>query len=302
MTDPDHVISGGVYGQRGVLVRGVYVVVACAVWCLTLGGRLRRRSCVVLCYHGVNARQQEGMKRHLRIARSKAIRLDQADSIGVRMGKPSVCFTFDDAFANLHDHMLPAASEWGVPVEVFAVPGNLGRTPEWYMREGHPERVQRLMTAEELRRAADIPVCRIGSHTTRHAALGSIPQHDAEQELIESKDAVEQIVGRAVSTVAAPFGSWTPSVASVARRVGYTQFLTLDPTDTGVQPGVVGRYLMTPETSALEFCLTIDGAYRWVFALRRVVRKLKRAMRPAQNNSTDAPVTSNPAHQSASVR
>jgi hypothetical protein len=40
--------------------------------------------------------------------------------------------------------------------------------------------------------------------------------------------------------------------------------------------GLMGRYLMTPETSKLEFRLTIDGAYGWVFGVRNVARGLRR--------------------------
>lgn len=288
----------GVYGQRGGLVRFAYLLGACGAWVLTLGGRLGSRRAVVLCYHGVTDSSRERFAAHVRIAARRAVTL--ADAGG---SKPrGVCFTFDDAFANLLRNALPVMAGAGVPSVVFAVSENLGTTPKWEMREGHPERGERIMTAEELRQAEQFGGCRVQSHTATHARLGVVPIADASEELRRSKAKLEEVLGHSVDEVAAPYGSWTRSVYEAARAMGYARFLTLDPHDLlepestageksivakrnghGEEPylaegrdGLIGRYLMTPETSALEFRLTIDGAYGWVFGLRRWVRRLHR--------------------------
>lgn len=264
---------GGVYGQRGGLVRAVYLAGALVVWCATLGGR-RRTGGVVLCYHGVSDAQKEMLARHVRIAAKRAVRLSQVSA------RPrGVCFTFDDAFANLLRNALPVMAGHGVPSVVFAVSENLGEAPKWEMREGHPERDERIMTGGELREAEGFEGCRVQSHTATHARLGERSEAEATEELRRSRMELAGIVGHTVDAIAAPYGSWTPGVVEAAKGLGYQWFLTLDPLDGREAGGVlVGRYLMTPETSPIEFRLTIDGAYEWVFAARRMARRMKRVM------------------------
>ena len=277
-------VNAGVYGQRGALVRTAYLAGACAVWCLTLGGRLGNKRPVVLCYHGVSDSSRENFARHVRIAAGRAITLAEAGKHeqGQR-GKRTVCFTFDDAFANLLRNALPAMAEARVPSVVFAVSGNLGETPKWEMRPGHPERDERIMTPEELRQAEGFAGCRVEGHTRTHVALARISNEVRSDELRRSKMELEAVLGHDVKEIAAPYGSWSSAVLVDARSSGYTGLLTLDPADTGVEQGLVGRYLMTPETSALEFRLTIDGAYAWVFGLRRMMRAMKGGRRNADS-------------------
>lgn len=275
MSDRSYNPTGGIYGQRGLLIRFAYLIGACVVWCGSIGGRLGRRRSIVLCYHGVTDAQRGGMRRHIEIARARAISSDQLFRAQPSRERGSVCFTFDDAFANLHTNMLPFASASAVPVCIYAVPGNLGRAPAWPMRDGHPERSERIMTDDELIAASRIAGCSIGSHTQHHKALATIDSREANDELTSSKMALEALLERPVDEIAAPYGSWSGDVTAMARSAGYSRLFTLDPSDTNESKGIIGRYLMTPDTSSLEFRLTIDGAYRWVFVLRRAIRAFR---------------------------
>lgn len=246
---------------------------ASCIWYLFRGGR--GDHLVVLCYHGVRDGQGDRFGRQLRALGGRTPCVEAPGNL--QQGGRSVCITFDDAFACLLRNALPQAKELGVPTTVFAVPGNLGAPPRWEMRAGHPEASERTMTAEELVAAEREFGCRIGSHTVRHRALATLSPGEAFEELVESKRALEEILGHPVEEFAAPYGSYDDQVVELARRAGYTRFYTLDRT---LHPRegdgfVVGRYLMSPDAWWLEFWLTINGGYSWIFPLRRLLNRMR---------------------------
>jgi peptidoglycan/xylan/chitin deacetylase (PgdA/CDA1 family) len=60
----------------------------------------------------------------------------------------------------------------------------------------------------------------IGSHGLTHSALTSAP--DVQRELAESKDKLEQMIGKPVSSFCYPFGKFNRKVAAVAHSAGYS--------------------------------------------------------------------------------
>jgi len=293
MTSRAHNPASDIYGRQGVVVRLAYLCGAVVVWILTLGGRLGSRQPVILCYHGVTDAQRAKFERQVKTIGKRAdLYLSELDCIRRVFTPPYVCLTFDDAFANLLRNALPATSTRGIPTSVFAVSGNLGRTPSWSMAPGHPDRDEMIMTREELVQASNLVGCGICSHTVSHRALASLPIEEAIAELGDSKIELERITGLPIYDIAAPYGSFTPEVAAAARSVGYQRFLTLEPRpgDSDLASGTIGRYQMSPDVWPIEFRLTIDGAYAWVHRLRRAVRLLRRGRSPQPTAPQSAPV------------
>ena len=60
----------------------------------------------------------------------------------------------------------------------------------------------------------------IGSHGLTHSPLTSSP--DVQRELVESKDKLEQTIGRPVSAFCYPFGKFNRKAAKAARAAGYS--------------------------------------------------------------------------------
>jgi peptidoglycan/xylan/chitin deacetylase (PgdA/CDA1 family) len=125
-----------------------------------------------------------------------------------------VVLTFDDAFRNFAEAARPILDAARFGATVFAVAGRCGGTNEW---PGQLARVPRLplLSAAELRELAAAGF-EIGSHGLTHAALDGLPPAEAEREVVGSKRALEDSLGRSVELLAYPYGRSGAGVRALA--------------------------------------------------------------------------------------
>lgn len=131
----------------------------------------------------------------------------------------AVVLTFDDGYADCAAHARPALEACGFPATFFIVAGAVGGTDHW--NPTHTARPERLMGWDDLRslqRAGFV----IGSHTLRHRRLTELAPADAREELVRSRERLEEKLGGRVRHLAYPQGAWSPAVAALAREAGYT--------------------------------------------------------------------------------
>jgi peptidoglycan/xylan/chitin deacetylase (PgdA/CDA1 family) len=124
--------------------------------------------------------------------------------------------TFDDGYVD----NLTACEELqkrGMRATWFIVSGSIGREPGW-PADGRPG--GRLLNAAELREmhAAGME---IGSHTVHHARLPEIGEACLQQELHDSRAALENLLGATVSSFAYPYGAWDERCADAVKQAGY---------------------------------------------------------------------------------
>ena len=118
---------------------------------------------------------------------------------------PSVAITFDDGYGDNCDFALPLLIELQLPATYFV---STAFIQDQYpfphdQRVGRPLRVN---TIEQIREIAEQGI-EIGCHTRHHVDFGRV--HDPleiRREIIEAKDELEQLIGRAVRYFAFPFG------------------------------------------------------------------------------------------------
>lgn len=279
-----------VYARHGLGVRFVYLLIACVVYAFSGLGRWFAGRRLVLCYHGVRD-GQVGRFREQMMCLSRSAVCDRNDKGGCvpRRRLPDVCVTFDDAFENLIQNALPVLDELCIPAVVFAVPGNLGKTPQWKISPDHPEYNERVMTGEQLRQISGGNIV-IGSHTQTHPALSELPAERIQWELGESKKNLEEMIGGPVIDLALPHGAYNDIVLDIARSIGYRRIYTLEPcvADTRIQEGVIGRFSMSPDVWPIEFRLTCAGAYAWLGPWRRCAKALRgRILRKGRSRGED---------------
>jgi peptidoglycan/xylan/chitin deacetylase (PgdA/CDA1 family) len=264
-----------VYARRGLIPRAIMLAIALFCRLLTGFGRLRSGRVITLCYHGVTDAQRSSFRRQMTsIARRATLHPDEHRRR--RFARPRVCVTFDDAFDNLLDNALPVTRELGIPVTVFVPTACLGAPPGWSIAADHPDAGQPVMTADSIERLAADGICCFGSHSATHRALPDLPPDEARRELIESKSALEQIAGCAVSDFAFPYGECNRRLIDEARSAGYRRIYTLDPPARLKRrdADVIPRMRMSPDAWFIEFRLTVCGAYDWLPAARRLLRRM----------------------------
>jgi len=92
------------------------------------------------------------------------------------------------------------------------------------------------MTAGQIRLLSASPCVTIGSHGYYHNDLSGITITEAADELVRSRKYLEMLTGKAINSIAFPYGSYTPQVVAEARAAGYTQLLATEfntPADAG---------------------------------------------------------------------
>jgi peptidoglycan/xylan/chitin deacetylase (PgdA/CDA1 family) len=191
-----------------------------------------------------------------------------------------VVLTFDDAFRNFAETARPILDSIGFGATVFAVAGRCGGTNDW---PGQLARVPRLplLSESELRDLAGAGF-EIGSHGLTHAALDGLPPAEAEREVVGSKRALEDALGRSVEVLAYPYGTSGAGVRALAAAhyrasCGVEMAVARATHDRHALPRIDVYYLRRP-----GFFRTLGTPLgRGYLALRGAGRRLRRRWRRA---------------------
>lgn len=185
---------------------------------------------LVLCYHAVSDTWEDRLsvrpaelERQLRFLRLRGFR--GTDAAGALAGRRRAAHvTFDDAYRNV-ETALPALERLGFPATVFVCSSyaNDGRpldVPELAHEAAlHPHELA-TMDWDALRALAERGV-EIGSHTVSHPRLTAVGDDELGRELVESRQRLEDELGRPCRYVAYPYGDEDARVHAAARAAGY---------------------------------------------------------------------------------
>lgn len=188
----------------------------------------------ILMYHQVSATAPPSYRRytvtpadfdrHLRMLadlgyRTVSLRdLTAARRGTLRLQDRAVVITLDDGFEDAVHHAPAALLAHGFTATFFIVAGLLGGTSEWTRwTRGCDMPLAGPRAVRELPRAG----FGVGSHTMTHRPLGRIGPDACHQELSESKQRLEHLLGEEVCDLAYPFGSADARVRASAAACGY---------------------------------------------------------------------------------
>jgi len=190
-------------------------------------------------------------------------------------GKPVVAVTFDDAFVSVLENAIPVLRDHSLPAAIFVPTGNLGRQPGWKMPEDYSDKNEMVMSEQEIAQL-DKDGFEILSHTVSHLSLTGIHESLLQNELEESKQALEKIIGHEVCGISYPHGDCNAAICETARQVGYQFGFTIEPLTAGRSPDdmKIGRFSVSPKDSFTKFRLKAGGAYEIVYYLRSIKRRL----------------------------
>lgn len=134
---------------------------------------------------------------------------------GEPMPRHSTVITFDDGCEETATMAWPILKRYGFPATVFVTPAEVGEP--------------RFVTWDQVTGMARDGMT-IGSHTMHHRYLPLVKPEDLQEELMTSKQTVEQRIGRAVDFLSYPIGGFTSQAQVVAKQAGYRAAVTTNRT------------------------------------------------------------------------
>jgi peptidoglycan/xylan/chitin deacetylase (PgdA/CDA1 family) len=136
-----------------------------------------------------------------------------------------LAITFDDGFRNVFEFGLPTLAANGFSATQFLVVDRIGATNEWDMAAGEaPAELMNIIEIGDWLAAGQ----RIGSHTLTHPFLTRISLKQAKEEIVASKQKLEDIFGVPVEDFCYPYGDWNPGIRDLVAQAGYRTACTTD--------------------------------------------------------------------------
>ena len=104
-----------------------------------------------------------------------------------------------------------------VPFTVYVTTGFIdNRLPMWWYEGEHLG-----MSTEELKALDADPLCTIGAHTVSHPKLDTLTREQQYQEIAESKQTLESILGHEIKHFSFPHGAHNTDTLDICRELGF---------------------------------------------------------------------------------
>ena len=172
----------------------------------------------------------------------------------------SVVLTFDDGYADFYTDALPALQHHGFVATLYIPTAFVGGTSLWVqdMDEGS----RPLLTWEQL---AEISASGIecGAHTHTHRPLDMLPLSVVRDEIVRSKELLEEHLGQQVSSFAYPSGFYSARVRQIVQAVGYASACAVKGALSSLHddPYALARLAIKPDTGVHDLAAALSTGH-----------------------------------------
>jgi peptidoglycan/xylan/chitin deacetylase (PgdA/CDA1 family) len=198
----------------------------------------------------------------------------------------SVVITFDDGYRSVYEEAFPVLQRYGMSATVFLT---VGKADAANSRESLPSLEGRSMLSWRSIREMHNYGIMFGAHTMTHPDLTHLPMDEVKQEILASKEIIENALGTSVSTFAYPYGRYNDLVREIVKqnficacsdRLGLAKMGS----DLYTLERVDSYYLRTDRL----FSLTLTRLFPWYIRARSFPRYLRRTCLPTLRHLTEA--------------
>jgi peptidoglycan/xylan/chitin deacetylase (PgdA/CDA1 family) len=173
-----------------------------------------------------------------------------AQQQNARQGLPErpVILTFDDGFADFFSEALPVLSQYHFPATLYIATAYVNGTSHWLKRSGEGSR--RMLTWEQVREIAASGI-ECGAHSHHHLQLDTLSFAEAREEILTSKQLLEEQLAKPVGSFAYPHGYHSMAIKEMVRQSGFTSACTVKYTmcSTDNDPFALPRLFVSADTS-----------------------------------------------------
>ena len=119
-------------------------------------------------------------------------------------GKKVVALTFDDGYIDFYTNVLPIIKKYNIKTNLYIITNTTSGGN--YVNE------------EQIKELSNSGLVSIGSHTVSHNPLASLNAEQIETELKNSKEYLENLLGKEIKTISYPTGSYNSTVLNTAEK------------------------------------------------------------------------------------
>lgn len=190
-----------------------------------------------------------------------------------RWPRDAVVITFDDGYANVHEHALPILRQRGFRATIFVITGHVGATNNWAAR---PPRLPELSIASwQQINELDAAGWEIAAHTHTHPDLRQCAAVDIEGEYRHCNEAIAVNIGRLPRTFAYPYGRYSNAAFGLASKT-YSAAVTTKLARAGSESRhLLPRIDMFYVRTADQLTRLIRGQSDSYLTLRRIGRRIR---------------------------
>jgi peptidoglycan/xylan/chitin deacetylase (PgdA/CDA1 family) len=194
---------------------------------------------------------------------------------GNRAAMKPVVITFDDGYADFYREAFPVLHRYGFSATVFLPTAYIGDCPV-------PFKGKDCLTWSEVRELSNHGIA-FGSHTATHPQLRELSAAAINEEIVSSKNTIEERIGRSVDSFAYPFAfpqndaDFRASLRESLESAGYeTGVCTIVGRGTcESDPFFLERLPVNSSDDARLFLAKLAGAYDWIATPQRLVKMAK---------------------------
>jgi peptidoglycan/xylan/chitin deacetylase (PgdA/CDA1 family) len=188
----------------------------------------------ILMYHEVTPRPPDAFRKYAITPRTFARQMRWLASEGYnpislqdlldarinhkRLPPRPVILTFDDGYRECVQNAVPILKEHGFTATFYIVAGLVGKTSGWLVKERGVELALADWSSIRELHAAGLE---LGSHGMTHVRLTGLSSAECREELLESRQLLQDRLGCAVRDLAYPFGHFDDRIRALAEGAGY---------------------------------------------------------------------------------
>ena len=127
--------------------------------------------------------------------------------------KKPVVLTFDDGYEDFYYQVLPILMKRRAKATLYVITNYIGRTG--------------FLTKKELEEIIESGLVEIGAHTLDHAYLKGMSETMAFEQILESKNKLEELFNIKVTSFAYPYGAFDSKTADLVRQAKFANAVTV---------------------------------------------------------------------------
>ena len=255
------------------------------------GGEL---SLPILMYHSISEEDESRSHAYFRTCTSLAVFAEQMSCLhrqgytscslsqalnslgsGTRFATKPVVITFDDGYTDFYRQAFPVLQQYGFSATVFLPTAYIGERPLQFKGRD-------CLTWAEVRELSNHGIV-FASHTVTHPQLHELSTSAVKEEIVSSKQTIEDRIGSAVDSFAYPFAfpqndaAFQNMLRDALRTAGYRNGVCtiVGRGNRDSDPFFLERLPVNSSDDARLFEAKLVGAYDWIATPQRLVKIAK---------------------------